>query len=395
MRTIHISDLGEIVTGNTPPRSQPDLYGDYIPFIKATDIVESQKYTRNPEECYSEKGFQKYKKSLIPAGSTCVVTIGSIGKKMTMAHCNCFINQAMNAIIPNDHFDSEYVYYVIKYNLHKLKSLNLGTASGRENVSKSTFSSMEIDVFEDIYVQRKIGRILSAYDALIENSRKQIKLLEEAAQRLYKEWFVDLRFPGYKTARFVDGLPEGWKKVCLESICAVQKRVIPPSSILPNTAYIGLEHMPRNDICLSDWDDSSNITSSKFKYQENDILFGKIRPYFHKVGFALNSGVASTDSIIMRSSATFWGLLLMTVSSDTFVDYTYQTCREGAKMPRADWTQMKIYPVLVANDEIQRQFEQRIQTLTKSVKNHAIQIRLLAESRDRLLPKLMSAALEV
>ena len=210
-KAIKIKDLGEVITGNTPPRSNPELYGRHTPFIKATDIEESSKFTYFPEEFYSEIGFQKYKKSLIRKGASCVVTIGSVGKKMTMAHCDCFINQAMNAVVPNNNYDDEYVYYLLKNNIHKLKMLNSGTASGRENISKSAFSNMEIEAILDKDKQIIIGKILSAYDKLIENNQKQIKLLEEAAQRLYKEWFVDLRFPGCENTPIIDGVPEGWK----------------------------------------------------------------------------------------------------------------------------------------------------------------------------------------
>ena len=203
IKKIKIQDIGKIITGNTPPRSNPELYGTFIPFIKATDIIESSKFTYYPEEGYSELGFQKYQNSLICKGATCVVTIGSVGKKLTMAHCDCFINQAMNAVIPNDNYDDEYIYYLLKNNIYKLKMLNSGTASGRENISKSAFSNMEIEVILDKEKQIIIGKILSTYDDLIENNQKQIKLLEEAAQRLYKEWFVDLHFPGKNRLRIV------------------------------------------------------------------------------------------------------------------------------------------------------------------------------------------------
>lgn len=395
IRTAIISDLGRIITGNTPPRNHPELYGDYTPFIKATDISENEKHTYFPEEGYSESGYKKYIRSLIPKGSTCVVTIGSIGKKMTMAYCDCFINQAMNAIIPNENFDNEYVYYAVKNALGNLKALDSGTASGRENVSKSAFSKMEVIITDDIISQRKIGSILSAYDDLIENNQKQIKLLEEAAQRLYKEWFVDLRFPGYENTKIVDGVPEGWEKATLGDICSVRKETLPPSKIDDGVPYIGLEHMPRKDICLSEWGDSSEINSSKFRYYEDDILFGKIRPYFHKVGFALNSGVASTDAIILRNVKGLWSLLLMTVSSSEFVNYTYQNCKEGAKMPRADWKPMKLYPIMLADPTIQNTFENEIYTITRKIKCLALQIKRLSEARDRLLPKLMSGELEV
>ena len=115
--------------------------GFILPFqanLPYHSTVYGQAYS--PEESYSEEGYKKYRRSLIPKGATCVVTRGSIGKKMTMAHCDCFINQEMNAIVPSADYDPEYVYYVVKNNVHRLKSLDSGTASGRENVSKSAFA---------------------------------------------------------------------------------------------------------------------------------------------------------------------------------------------------------------------------------------------------------------
>lgn len=116
-KEVIIGDLGQVITGNTPPRKNPEYYGNHTLFVKPTDVSEGEKYTYYPEECYSEIGYKKYIKSLIPKGSTCVVTIGSIGKKMTKAHCDLFINQAMNAVIPNDDYEEEFVYYVLKFNL--------------------------------------------------------------------------------------------------------------------------------------------------------------------------------------------------------------------------------------------------------------------------------------
>lgn len=196
--TVEIGQIGEVITGNTPPRKNPELYGDYIPFIKPTDMEIDRRYTPNPEECYSELGFEKYRNSLIPKGATCVVTIGSIGKKMTQAYCDCFINQAVNAVIPNENYDKDFVYYLLKNNLDKVKGLDSGTSSGRENVSKSAFSSIEVKVVKHLPTQHKIASILSAYDDLIENNLKRIKLLEEKALMEYRILFKEnelMEFP--------------------------------------------------------------------------------------------------------------------------------------------------------------------------------------------------------
>lgn len=281
IKTVTIGDLGEIITGNTPPRSKPEYYGNYTPFIKATDISENEKYTYSPEEYYSEVGHQKYIRSLIPKGATCVVTIGSIGKKMTMAHCDCFINQAMNAIIANDNYDGKYIYYLLKNNVHRLKSLDSGTASGRENVSKFAFSNMEIDVIIEKETQHRIASILSAYDDLIENNQKQTKLLEEAAQRLYKEWFVDLRFPGYEDTEIVDGVPRGWeRKTVLECLDlhigggwgkeSPDGKNIISGRVIRDTDINDIKSGNISDIPLR-YHTESNIKSRILK--ENDIVF--------------------------------------------------------------------------------------------------------------------------
>lgn len=271
----------------------------------------------------------------------------------------------------------------------------LGTANGATvaHVNLPAIRNLKIELPEKS-VQDKIGTILVTYDDLIENNQRQIKLLEETAQRLYKEWFVDLNFPGHENTKIVDGVPEGWSKSTVGNICKLRKVVITPDKIESNTPYIGLEHMPRNDICLSTWGKSEEINSNKFIYLKKDVLFGKIRPYFHKVGFALNDGITSTDTMVMVADQNLWGLLLVTVSSDAFVDFSYQNCKEGAKMPRADWKQMEKYAIMIADQATQKLFEQEILVITNKISALAFQCRSLREARDRMLPKLMGGEVE-
>ena len=179
---IKVKDLGDIITGNTPPKKKTELYGDAYKFIKASDMTEGQRYTFETEERYSHAGYKKYSKSLIPPLSTCVVTIGTLGRKMTLTDEYCFVNQAINAVIPNDKHDPFFVYYALKNIQHKVKFADTGASSGRENISKSTFSNLTLLVPSNKSIQAKIGGILSAYDGLIENNLKRIRLLEEAAQ---------------------------------------------------------------------------------------------------------------------------------------------------------------------------------------------------------------------
>lgn len=222
MKTVKIKDLGRTVTGHTPPTSESKYFGDYMPFVKPTDIEKESKYTYNPEQYFSEEAAERYKTSLIPKGSTCVVCIGTIGEKMTMAHCDLYTNQSINSIIPSKDYDPDYVYYLLKYNLGKVKALNKGTASGREFVSKSTFLEMDVDVHEDLSKQQWIGKFLSTYDDLIERNKRQVKLVDEASIRLYATLLnsVGISYDGPKCV--CSSLPGNWQVQHIDKVCNIQ-----------------------------------------------------------------------------------------------------------------------------------------------------------------------------
>lgn len=399
IRRVKIGDLGEIITGNTPPRSKPEYYGAHTPFIKATDINESSKYTYCPEEYYSKIGYDKYQKSLIPKGSTCVVTIGSIGKKMTMTHRDCFINQAMNAIIPSSYYDSEYVYYVMKNNIHRLKSLDSGTASGRENVSKSAFSNLEIDVIDDIVIQRKIGSILSHYDKLIENNQKQIKLLEEAAQRLYKEWFVDLHFPGYEDVTIVDGVPEDWKEDTIGNIFTTVLGGTPSRS---NSSYWN------GDI---PWINSGEVNNLRIMNPSEHITklgleksSTKLMPK-HTTVLAITGATLGQVSYTEIETCANQSVVGIYDNNDIYSIYIYLYVSNNIKSMIGKATGgaqqhinkdiVNAYDIVLPNEMVINKLNEIIRPYFDKIANLYMQNSKFVEIRDRLLPKLMSGEIEV
>lgn len=400
-KIVTIGELGIIITGNTPPRSNPKLYGNYTPFIKATDISETEKYTYHPEEYYSEEGYNKYIKSLIPKGSICVVTIGSIGKKMTMAHCDLFINQAMNAIIPNENFDNEYVYYAVKNILPNIKMLDSGTASGRENVSKSAFSKMQILIEDNIITQRRIAEILSRYDSLIENYQKQIKLLEESAQRLYKEWFVDLRFPGHENTKIVDGVPEGWEKKKAQDFFNMSIGKTPPR-IEKKWFTDDKDSIPW--VSISDMKDITFVsyTSEKLTKEACDKFNVKIIPVGTVIlSFKLTVGRVAITSIPMCTNEAIAhfskeGNNWRAYTFYYLKNYNYDSLGNTSGISKAvNSTIIKNMPFLLPSENILDSFEEHVNSYFARINNISTQIQLLTEARDRLLPKLMSGEIEV
>ncbi len=375
-KTITIGDLGTIITGKTPPTTNKNYYGDYAVFIKPTDISEQSKYTYETEEMYSKFAAEKYESSLIPKGAICVPCIGTIGTKMTMAPCDCYTNQSINSIVCNENYDNEYVYYLIKNFLPGLKAYNLGTASGREYVSKSNFEKIELVAEQDKTIQKRIGVILSRYDSLIENYQKQIKLLEEAAQRLYKEWFVDLHFPGHENTKIVDGVPEGWEKKKVTDILDVK---------------YGKDHKQL---------EAGNIpvygTGGIMRYTDRSLYSGE-SVLIPRKG-SLNN--------IMFVDETFWTIDTMfysipKIENAAKIVYFYlkgldmYSLNIGAAVPSMTISILSGLDIQLPPNEIRLSFEGFMNKYFEEIKNYFSQIRLLTEARDRLLPKLMSGEIAV
>lgn len=352
----------------------------------------------DPSDAYyiSEKDYKKInERSLVEQWDVLMSMIGTVGEVAVVKEVPDYaIKNVALFKCSGSELKGKWLSYYLRSPMAKGHMNGNQKGSSQQFLSLKQLRDLPVIITEEPQM-RRIVNILSVYDDLIENNQKQIKLLEDAAQRLHKEWFADLRFPGYEDTPIIDGVPERWRKDTVGGICTLKKETVPAGAAPKGTPYIGLEHMPRVDFCLSSWGDAENVTSNKYKYSEDDIVFGKIRPYFHKVGFTLNAGVVSTDSFVMKANEGLWGLLLMTVFDKAFVDYTYKTCKEGAKMPRADWKQMEKYPVLIPDENTRLRFEAYIWNITRRIKNLALFNRTLVEARDRLLPKLMSGEIEV
>ena len=244
--------------------------------------------------------------------------------------------------------------------------------------------------------QQELGRILAAYDDLIENNRRRIALLEEAARILYREWFVHFRFPGHEHVKITGALPIRWERRVLGDIVEVVKDTVKPSNFTDDDIHIGLEHIPRRSFTLANWESTQGLASEKARFEEGDILFCKIRPYFHKVGFTLRAGLASSDALVWRvKDAEDWPLVVCATSSNHFVAVASKTVREGSKMPRADWSVLQNYPIPKPPVGLLGIFNDTINPITAQCKALALQNRVLAQGRDLLLPRLMSNEIEV
>ena len=176
----------------------------------------------------------------------------------------------------------------------------------------------------------------------------------------------------------------------------VQRREqVAPEEIDGDTPYIGLEHMPRRDITLSDWGTAASVTSSKFRFRLADILFGKLRPYFHKVGPAPLDGVCSTDIVVLFPKLPAYAAwVLMIVSSDEFVAHTDRSSA-GTKMPRTNWKDMAAFETTVPLSPVALAFQDQVGPMLEMIAASIHESRRLATLRDYLLPRLLSGRVRV
>jgi len=263
--------------------------------------------------------------------------------------------------------------------------------------------------------QRAIAHILGTLDDKIELNLRISQTLEAMVRALFKSWFVDFdpvcakaegRDPGLPQpladlfpARLVDSnlgeIPEGWELGTLGDVAEHPRRGVRPEQIQPETPYIALEHMPKQCVALSDWGTGDGLESNKFEFKRGEILFGKLRPYFHKVGVAPVDGVCSTDIVVVAPRSDSWfGFTLGHVSSTEFVDYT-NAGSTGTKMPRTSWTDMARYELVLPPELVAEAFTQRVGPSIDRIIAGTHESRTLASLRDTLLPKLISGDLRV
>ncbi|MDE2747617.1 MAG: restriction endonuclease subunit S [Chloroflexota bacterium] len=326
------------------------------------------------------------------------------------------VNQHVAIVRPGSAvLDPEYLrYYLVSADMQTLLLSWAGSGSTRNALTKGMIESLEIPL-PPLPEQRAIAHILGTLDDKIELNRRMNETLEAMARALFKSWFVDFDpvrakmegrdtgLPPHIAALFPDRLvtselgeiPEGWEVKELGEVARQCRSVVKPEEIDAESPYIALEHMPKRCIALTQWSNADGLASNKFKFEQGDILFGKLRPYFHKVGVAPLSGVCSTDIVVMRPNSNLWfGFVLGHTSSPEFVDYTDATST-GTRMPRTNWSDMSRYTIALPSMEVSKAFTELVEPCVNRIVSATHESHSLAAQRDALLPGLVSGAVKV
>lgn len=250
----------------------------------------------------------------------------------------------------------------------------------------------------DLNHQANVAEVLGTIDDLMEINRRRVEVLEKMARSIYREWFVEFRYPGHEDQPLVDSpfgrIPRGWTWGVVDDFVQVVKDTVDPSTLDPGTPAVGLEHIPRKQVTLDAWGVAGDQGSRKAVFAKGDVLFGKIRPYFHKVSVVPIDGISSTDAIVIRPRDEHWGQIVLLVSSTEFVAHATQTSN-GTKMPRADWKVLGRWPLAVAPAGLAEAFTRIVRDQLCLAETLMFENRRLGSLRERLLPKLVTGQIDV
>lgn len=374
------------------------------PIVKVSNFEEDSISTQGLVFIDHEE-VESHKSVMLHCGDVLIATVGSwpsnpasvVGRVVRVPHelDEALLNQNSVTLRAKPELDQNYLFYQLRSS--DFKDYIIGTAQGSANQASIKLK----DIFgykfyiPPLKTQKAITHILGTIDDKIDLNRRMNETLEAMAQAIFKSCFVD--FDG--CTEFEDSelgrVPKGWKVGTLKDIATNFRKSVKPKELTESVPYFGLEHMPRNSIALSQWGDSEKITSNKYGFEAGDFLFGKLRPYFHKVGITPVDGICSTDILVIRpTEKVFYPLVMSIISSNHFVDYTTQLSN-GAKMPRTNWKDMGKYEILIPDSDTCSKFKELINPLYKKIQTNIFQSRSLTDLRDTLLPKLISGELRV
>lgn len=256
---------------------------------------------------------------------------GSTTGRMNIADQSYVIGRGLAAVRGKKKVDTRYIYFLIQ--LYLPEWLNVATGSTFPNISGAQLNEFEIAWPPEIE-RTRITEILGSLDDKIEANNTLLNSLDE-----------------YLRLDYVASIKQDKDLRTVSNIAAEVREGVSAQEIDESDVYVGLEHLPRRNVWLSSWGNGSEVTSNKSRFKKGDILFGKLRPYFHKVVVAPVDGVCSTDIIVVRPKPGFEQLALQVLSSDAVIEYATNVSN-GTRMPRAKWSDLKKYEFVVAQQDV-------------------------------------------
>ena len=373
-----------------------------IPFVTISNITSANQFDFSntlyvPQDYYDRLDEKRKARE----GDVLYSVVGSFGIPVFMKENKEFVFQRHIAILrpDSDAIIPQFLFYTMLTRDFYAKADAAALGAAQRTVSLTSLRNIEINIPEK-KVQLKIVEILSAFDNLIENNQKQIKLLEEAAQRLYKEWFVDLRFPGYEDVQIIGGMPEGWESCTLEDVIEFNPKVILDKERVKQC--VPMSALSTSSMVLNSSEFTLTTSNSGSKFQNGDTLLARITPCLEngKTGFVDNiesqeGAVGSTEFIVMRSKKLNPYMVYLLSRTEDFRKTAINSMTGSDGRQRAQVDKIRAYEYILPSTDVIAKFAENAEPLFKAISVCNRKCKELTAARDRLLPKLMSGEIEL
>ena len=317
--------------------------------------------------------------------SNCLI-IGRVGVycgSVFFEKSNCWISDNAIAGIPYDNFDVKFCFYL----LSKLQLNKRCIGTGQPLLTQEILNRIEVKL-PPLPIQQKIAAILSSLDDKIELNNKINTNLEQQAQALFKNWFVDFEPFGGK-------MPEGWKVGKLSDILRLKKNPIQPGedTSLP---YLPIDLIPIKSLAIREVRPNEEALSSLLRFDENNILIGAMRVYFHRVAIAPFDGITRTTCFVLEPfNPNYFAYGAITCNQDLAIDYAQKTSK-GSTMPYAVWEGgLGDFEIPIPDEATAEKFNNIVRPLLEQIKKSYFENNTLQELRESLLPKLMNGEIAV
>ena len=379
-KEVTLGEIGTIVGGATPSTKNTSFYDGNIPWLTPKDLsVNSNKYILRGERNITEAGFKSCSCKMLPKGSVLFSSRAPIGYVAIVANDMC-TNQGFKSVIPNEETDSEFLYYLLKYNKDNIASQGSGTTFAE--VSGKTMKEIEVMVPKETEDQRRIASILSSLDRKIELNNKINADLEEMAQAIFKNWFVD--FEPFKDGKFVDSelgmIPEGWKVGTLGELCNFKrgKNLLTKNAIDEGVPVVagGLEPSCYHNV--------ANTGAPVITVSGSGANAGFMRMYHVPVW-------ASDCSFIDISCENFYFVYCFLKVNSKLLKHA----QTGAVQPHVKPSDIHDFELLIPDKESIYDFQDKVKPFFDKIAVIQKENSRLSLLRDTLLPRLMSGELEV
>lgn len=401
---LRLSDVGTVARGKSKhrPRNDPSLYDGKYPFIQTGDVKRSNFYITDYSQTYNEQGLAQSK--LWNPGTLCITIAANIADTAILKIPACFPDSIIGFIPDRDKSDIRFIKYCLDTYKLQIQSISQGTT--QDNLSVEKLLSIKLKI-PSLFIQKKIAAVLSAYDDLIENNDQRITLLEKTAEEIYREWFVRIRFPGHEQATFHKGIPEGWEVKDLKDACYVGDGAhASVKRVDDGIPYLTTKNFKSDGLSLSTVEYISAQEYKRYFGGENktvktprkgDILMGIIgsfgQPYLVDSDdeFGISSSVAILRPNLERISSAY---LYAYTRSTSFLEAIHLT-KSGSAQGFLSLKMIGTLPLLLPPIKLQKLFVDIIQPILDSMKIMKNQRRILSQTRDRLLTRLISGKLSV